>query len=166
MSREILRFCKNGFIEKTDGVCYRVIVKPDFTRDSHNFGRNCSTSRINFQAGQLGGLDEPNETNGWEIVKYPGQCTNHENEFLLRSRYYAGLWKAYETGFGWKAKLIKPEFNEDTWCDEVIFYTPEEVEKANSKPQTDLSFLNENKNELTAAAVVAAIVLIIVIARA
>lgn len=61
--------------------------------------------------------------------------------------------KAWELGW-----YIPPE-------DESI-YTPEEVAEANRKPAPNLSFLNDNRTEVTAAAVVVAAVLIIVIARA
>lgn len=49
---------------------------------------------------------------------------------------------------------------------EEEWHTPEEVAEANSSKNPNLSFLNDNRTELTAAAIVAAIVLIVIIAKA
>jgi hypothetical protein len=88
------------------------------TRAATNLGKRCHTDALDFNSVLLGGKDEPKSSTGWNIIKTPGNCTNHQNEFLLTSPFYDGYWKAYLTGFGWKAVSIG-EVDPDRWCDEM-----------------------------------------------
>lgn len=177
MSREIIRFCKNGFVSKTDGVCFGVFISPDgnqITKHSRLqngfplYNANCSTSKANNMAEQLGGTTEPTSRNGWELVYLPNMSANHPSEFILRDRFYGGkYWRAYETTeHGWKATQIGNEQQMLSYVGELPeIYTPEEVEEATRETAPELSFLNNNRTELTAAAIVVALVLIIVIVK-
>jgi len=114
MSRTIERFARDGYITKSDGYYYRVIVSSNGEQvlDRHNFGRNRSAQQIDSQVAQLGGNAAPSSRNGWDIQLIPGQCPDHRSEYVLKDRFYGQtFWKAYNVGNDlgrWQASEIGP----------------------------------------------------------
>ena len=98
MSRTIERFARDGYITKTDGYYYRVIVSPNGQEvlERHMFGRNRSAMQVNAQVAFLGGQAQPSFRNGWVPILLPGQCPNHRSEYVLRDKFYGQkYWKAF-----------------------------------------------------------------------
>lgn len=120
MAREILRFGELGYITKVNGYCYRVVVTNNGNAilDQHQFGRNCSTQKINFQWGQLNGAEPPREENGWIIIETPGNNPKGVTEYVLQDKFYGNkYWRAYFTSeFDWKATEI------GNWDDLMNYY--------------------------------------------
>jgi hypothetical protein len=160
--------------------CYRVGISSDgqHITSTHRFGSNCSTQRINYQAAILGGIEEPNEQNGWELIYVPGQMLNHPNEFILRDRFYGGsYWRAYLTGnveaygttaydgWGWKAEKIGNEAQMIGYAGQLaVLHTPEEVTVAQSETfRPDFTQYQNKSIEKTAAIASALIVLLIIV---
>jgi len=175
MSREILRFGRKGYVSKS-GACYGVFISGDGNsidqqrrlQDGFPFyTANCSTSRANNMITQLDGNDVPNDRNGWVVIYYPGEMQSHLGEYVLQDKFYGKqYWKAYLTGFGWKATLLGNEEQMNDYAGTTNeFLTPEETAELprQKKPSTDLSFLNDQSTKIKAAAIIAAIVLLVII---
>ena len=123
MSRTIERFARDGYITKTDGYYYRVMVSPNGQEvlDRHMFGRNRSAMQVNAQVAILGGQAQPSLRNGWVPILLPGQCPNHRSEYVLIDKFYGQkYWKAFPNillpGKWQGAEIGNTEAARNTYC--------------------------------------------------
>jgi len=117
MSRQILDIRERGYISRVNGICWQVTyngtgdyVDTRRVQDGFPFyAPNCSQSRIDHFASQLGNPDAPNHLNGFNVIRGVNECPEAPGKMIVRARngqntYWAfqypdsSIWHLNETG--------------------------------------------------------------------